>query len=106
MDGPTFSAVVALVFGLLSWLQLPALCAFIFDSTRAGADNYRYSLILGAILAAIGCLSGLHAFLRGARRALVVAGAVVNLSFIAAAILAPAMFDGACHAFYIEVSKD
>ena len=106
MDGATFSAVVALIFGLLSWLQLPALCAFIFDSTRAGADNYRYSLILGAILAVIGCLSGLHAYLSGARRALLVAGAVVNLSFIAAACLAPAMFDGACHAFYIDVSKE
>jgi hypothetical protein len=106
VDGATFSAVVALVFGLLSWLQLPALCAFIFDSTRAGADNYRYSLILGAILAVIGCFSGLHAFRRGTRGVLLVAGAVINLSFIAAASLAPGMFDGACHAFYIDVSKD
>lgn len=106
MDGATFSAAVALVFGAFSWLQLPALCGFIFDSTRAGAGNYRYSLILGALLAALGCASGAHAFLRGARRSLVVAGALLNLAFFAAALAAPGAFEGACHAFYIDVGSE
>ena len=103
MDGATFSALVALVFGAFSWLQLPALCGFIFDSTRAGAGNVRYSVLLGALLAVLGCVSGAHAFARGARRRLVIAGALLNLSFLAASLAAPGAFDGACRAFYIDV---
>ena len=57
--GAGFSAAVTLVFGLFSWLQFPALCGFMFSSTRAGADNFRYSLILGGFLGIVGLFSGL-----------------------------------------------
>jgi len=103
VEGSTFSALVALVFGAFSWLQLPALCGFIFDSTRAGAGNYRYSIILGAILALVGCVSGMHAYIRGSRGALAIAAAVLNLSFFATAVAAPGLFDGICRASYIDM---
>ena len=82
--GAGFSAAVTLIFGLFSWLQFPALCGFMFSSTRAGADNYRYSLYLGGMLAVVGLLSGLHALIRGPRGAMLIAGAVLNISFIVA----------------------
>ena len=104
MKGSTFSAAVALVFGAFSWLQFPALCSFMFSSTRAGADNFRYSLYLGGLLAAVGMLSALHAWSRGARPTLVALAAALNLAFVGAALAAPGWFDGACHALYVDVT--
>jgi len=44
-------AAIALVFGVLAWAQMPALCGFMFSSTRAGAENYVYSIWLGGLIA-------------------------------------------------------
>jgi hypothetical protein len=102
----SFPAAVTLVFGLFSWLQFPALCGFMFSSTRAGADNFRYSLVLGGFLAAVGLLSGLQALVRGPRGAMLIAGAILNLSFIVAAVAVPGGFDASCHALYTEVGNE
>ena len=104
--GAGFSAGVVLVFGVFSWAQFPALCGFMFSSTRAGADNFRYSLILGGLLALIGLLSGLRSLLRGPRTALLIAGALLNVSFIVAAVTATAWFDASCHDLYVDVSGE
>lgn len=101
-----FSAAVTLVFGLFSWAQFPTLCGFMFSSTRAGADNFRYSLILGALLALVGFFSGLRSLIRGPRGAMLVAGMVLNLSFIAAAAAVPDWFGVSCHALYTDVSDE
>src|SRR5258706_1604697 len=105
-SGAGFSAAITLVFGLFTWLQFPALCGFMFSSTRAGADNFRYSLILGGLLAIVGLLSGLRTLVRGPRGALLVAGAVLNLSFIVAAVSVPDWFGVSCHALYTEVNDE
>jgi hypothetical protein len=105
-SGAGFSAAVTLVFGLLSWLQFPTLCGFMFSSTRAGADNYRYSLILGALLALVGFFSGLRAFVRGPRGAMLTAGIALSLSFIIAAAAVPDRFGESCHALYTDVSDE
>jgi hypothetical protein len=105
VEGPVFSSLVALVFGAFSWLQFPALCGFMFSSTKAGADNFRYSLILGAILAAVGFFSGLHAWSREGRRGLAAAAMALNLAFVAAALAAPGWFDASCHALYVDVTE-
>ena len=86
--------------------QFPALCGFMFSSTRAGADNYRYSLYLGGLLAAVGLLSGLHSLVRGPRGAMLIAGAVLNISFIVAAVAVPDLFGVSCHALYTDVSDE
>ena len=105
-SGAGFSAAVTLVFGLFSWLQFPALCGFMFSSTRAGAENFRYSLILGALLALVGFFSGLRTLLYGPRSALLIAGMVLSLSFIAAAATVPDWFGVSCHALYTDVSEE
>jgi hypothetical protein len=105
-SGAGFSAAVTLVFGLFSWLQFPALCGFMFSSTRLGADNFRYSLILGALLALVGFLSGLRPLVQGPRGALLIAGVVLNLSFIVAAATVPDWFGVSCHALYTDVSDE
>jgi hypothetical protein len=104
--GAGFSAAVTLIFGLFCWLQFPALCGFMFSSTRAGADNYRYSLYLGGLLAMVGFLSGLTTLIRGPRGAMLIAGAVLNLSFIGAAVVVPDWFEVSCHALYTDVSDE
>jgi hypothetical protein len=106
VEGPTFSAAVALVFGVFSWLQFPALCSFMFSSTKVGADNFRYSLFLGGLLAAVGLLSGLHAWTRKARGALAITAIALNVAFIAAALAAPGWFDASCHALYVDVTGE
>ena len=105
-SGAGFSAAVTLVFGLFSWLQFPALCGFMFSSTRAGADNFRYSLILGALLALVGFLSGLRTLLYGPRSTLLIAGLALSLSFIVAAAAVPDWFGVSCHALYTDVSDE
>ncbi len=75
-----------------------------FSSTRAGADNYRYSLILGALLAAVGIFSALHAWTRRARGALFAGALLLNFGFIAATLAAPGWFDATCHALYVDVT--
>ena|SRR5258706_16086892 len=105
-SGAGFSAAVTLVFGLLSWLQFPTLCGFMFSSTRAGADNFRYSLILGGLLALVGFFSGLKSFLRGPRGGLLIAGMALSVSFIVAAAAVPDWFSVSCHALYTDVSDE
>jgi hypothetical protein len=104
--GAGFSAAVALVFGVFSWAQFPALCGFMFSSTRAGADNFRYSLWLGGLMAVIGLLSGLPALLRGPRGKLLILAALLNVSFIVAAATATEWFDASCHALYVDVTDE
>ena len=104
--GTGFSAAVALVFGIFAWAQFPALCAFMFSSTRLGADNFRYSLWLGGLLAIVGLLSGLEALIRGPRGAMLVLAAVLNASFIGASLAATGWFGTSCHALYVEVGND
>ena len=105
-SGAGFSAAVALVFGVFSWAQFPALCGFMFSSTRLGADNFRYSLYLGGMLAVIGLTSGLPALLRGSRGRMLIAGAILNVSFIVAAVAATEWFDASCHALYVDVTEE
>ena len=103
-SGAGFSAAVTLVFGLFSWLQFPALCGFMLSSTRLGADNFRYSLVLGCLLAVVGLLSGMRTLFDGPRSAILIVGMVLNLSFIVAAGVVPGWFDASCHALYTDVS--
>jgi hypothetical protein len=105
-SGRRFSAAVVLVFGLFAWAQFPALCGFMFSSTRLGADNFRYSLWLGGLLASVGLLSGLSALIRGPRGVLLIVGAVLNVSFIGAAVAETQWFGTACHALYIDVGNE
>jgi hypothetical protein len=104
--GTGFSAAVALIFGAFSWAQFPALCGFMFSSTRLGADNFRYSLWLGALLAVVGLLAGLRDLVRGPRGAMLIAGAVLNVSFIVAAATATEWFGESCHALYVDVTGE
>jgi hypothetical protein len=105
-SGSGFSSAVVLVFGIFSWAQFPALCGFMFSSTRAGADNFRYSLLLGGLLAVIGLLSGLRALLRSPRGTVLIVGAALNLSFIVAAVTATQWFGASCHALYVDVGNE
>lgn len=77
-----------------------------FSSTRLGADNFRYSLWLGGLLAVVGLLAGLGALLRGPRGAMLIAAAVLNLSFLCAALTATAWFGESCHALYVDVGNE
>jgi len=105
-SGTGFSTAVVLVFGVFSWAQFPALCGFMFSSTRLGADNFRYSLLLGGLLAVVGLLSGLHAMIHGPRGAILILGAALNVAFIGAAVTATGWFGSSCHALYIEVGNE
>ena len=98
--GGTFVAAVSLVFGVLAWAQMPAVCGFMLSSTLAGADNYVYSIWLGLLIAAIGFASGLRSLQRGGRHPALVAGAVLSAGFIASAVLGYRWYDDACHAVY------
>ena len=104
-SGAGFSSAVAFVFGVFCWAQFPALCGFMFSSTRAGVDNFRYSLWLGGLLAAIGLLSGLPAALRGPRGRLLVLAGLLNASFIVAAVAATEWFGASCRALYLDVTE-
>jgi hypothetical protein len=105
-SGAGFSGAVTLVFGVFSWAQFPALCGFMFSSTKAGADNFRYSLWLGGLLAVIGLASGARALQRGPRGALLIAGMVLNIAFVGAAACVTDRFDAACHALYMDVTEE
>ena len=96
-----FVAAVALVFGLLAWLQLPAVCGFMLSSTLAGAGNYVYSLWLGALLAVIGIAAGLRSLLRRGRHPLLLAGAAASVAFVLCAIFAHAWYAQACRDIYM-----
>lgn len=98
MEG--FVAAVALVFGLLAWLQLPAVCGFMLSSTLAGAGNYVYSLWLGVMLALIGIAAASGSLVRGARHPLLVAGFAASLAFLLCAAFAHRGYGSACGAIY------
>jgi len=105
-SGASFSGAVALVFGVFSWAQFPALCGFMFSSTKAGAGNFRYSLWLGGLLALIGLASGARSLRLGPRSALLIAGTTLNVAFIAASLTATQWFDASCHALYVDVTDE
>lgn len=98
--GETFVAAVSLVFGVLAWAQMPAVCGFMLSSTLAGAENYVYSIWLGVLIAAVGLASGLRSLRRGGRHVLLVTGALLSAGFIACAVLGHGWYDEACHAVY------
>ena len=98
--GGSFVAAVSLVFGILAWAQMPAVCGFMLSSTLAGADNYVYSIWLGAMIAVIGLASSLRAVLRRRRGRMLLIGALLSVGFIAFSALAHRAYDDACHVVY------
>jgi hypothetical protein len=99
-----FVAAVSFVFGVLAWLQLPAVCGFMLSSTLAGAENYVYSLSLGALIAVIGIAAGFRSLVRGSRHPLLLAGFAASLGFLACAAFAHAWYGDACRAIYAYFS--
>lgn len=95
-----FVGAVVSALGLFAWVQLPALCGFMFSSTRAGASNYRYSMVLGAIFAVLGLLSGARTALARPRAALLYTGMLVNVSFLLFNALAPGPYGQSCGWLY------
>ncbi|HYL89626.1 MAG TPA: hypothetical protein VEU32_12785 [Burkholderiales bacterium] len=91
---------MSLVFGVLAWAQMPAVCGFMLSSTLVGAENYIYSIWLGVMIAVIGLASSAHAFLRPRRRRMLVAGAALSAGFLAYAAIGERSYDEACHAVY------
>ena len=98
----SFTGAVCLAFGVLAWLQMPAVCGFMLSSTLRGAGNWVYSLWLGVLIAIVGLAAGLSSLVRGNRHALLLAGTVVSAGFIAFAALGHGWYDDACHAIYAE----
>src|SRR5512147_2124911 len=99
-----FAGAVSVAFGVLAWLQMPAVCGFMLSSTLVGADNYIYSIWLGVLLAAIGFASGLGPLLEGSLQPLVVAGAAASAGFLACAALAHEPYASACRAVYTALT--
>lgn len=95
-----FVAAVSIVFGVLAWAQLPAVCGFMLSSTLAGAENYVYSLWLGTLIAAIGVVAATRSMLQAPRHPLLVAGFALNAAFILCAVFAHARYGDACRAIY------
>ena len=91
-----FVAAVSLIFGVLAWLQLPAVCGFMLSSTLAGAGNYSYSLWLGVMIAVIGLASGGRALLRAGKHPLLFVGVLLNAAFLLWAVFGHASYAGAC----------
>lgn len=100
--GDTFVAVVSLTFGVLAWIQLPAVCGFMLSSTLVGADNYLYSIWVGFLFAVIGLASTVRALLRPRRRRMLVAGAILSAGFLVYAAVGQRSYDAACHAIFAE----
>ncbi len=100
----SFVAAVSFIFGVLAWAQMPALCGFMFSSTRAGAQNYVYSIWLGALIALIGLASALRSVLQGGRQPLLLAGFAASAGFIAFALLDQALYGSACRAVFTALS--
>ena len=95
-----FVAVVALVFGVLAWAQMPALCGFMFSSTLAGAGNFIYSVWLGALIALIGLATAAGPLLRGRRDPLLLIGPALGIAFLVCALVAPVPYESACRATF------
>lgn len=98
--GGTFVAAVSLVFGILAWAQMPAVCGFMLSSTLAGAGNYVYSIWLGVMIAVIGLASSLRAVLRRRHGAMLRVGALLSVGFILFSAIAHRAYDDACHVVY------
>ena len=98
----SFSAAVSFAFGVLAWLQMPAVCGFMLSSTLHGADNYIYSIWLGVLIAIIGLAAGLPSLLRRSGHWLLVVGMGLSAGFIICAALGYRSYDDACHAIYAE----
>jgi hypothetical protein len=95
-----FVAAVSFVFGVLAWLQMPAVCGFMLSSTKAGAGNYIYSIWLGVLIAIVGLASGLPSLLKRGRGVLLITGAVLSAAFIVGAAAAHEEYDVACHGVF------
>ena len=100
--GEKFVAAVCFAFGLLAWLQMPAVCGFMLSSTLRGAGNYIYSIWLGGLIAVIGLAAGLPMLLRRSGRRLLIVGIALCAGFIVSAALDYRGYDEACHAIYAE----
>lgn len=95
-----FVAAVSFVFGVLAWLQLPAVCGFMLSSTLAGAGNYIYSLWLGALLAIIGIAAAFRSLVSGSRHPLLLVGFAASVGFLACGAFAHAWYGDECRALY------
>lgn len=95
-----FVGAVVSALGLFAWVQLPALCGFMFSSTRAGASNVRYSMILGAIFAVMGLASGARTALGRQRASLLYAGLLVNAAFLLFVAFASSWYGHSCGWLY------
>ena len=74
----TFVAAVSAVFGVLAWLQMPAVCGFMLSSTLVGADDWVYSLWLGGLIAVVGLGSGLPSIVKGGRNPVLIAAVALS----------------------------
>ena len=101
-----FVAAIALVFGVLAWAQMPALCGFMFSSTLAGAANFTYSVWLGALIAVIGLASAAGPLWRGSRDPLLLAGTALGIAFLICALVAPVPYEAACRATFTAFTPD
>jgi hypothetical protein len=99
-----FVAAVALVFGVLAWAQMPALCGFMLSSTLAGAGNFIYSVWLGVLLAVIGVFSAAGALMLGSRNPMLVIGAALSVAFLFCALVGQQPYEAACRAVYMALS--
>lgn len=100
--GERFVAAVCFAFGVLAWLQMPAVCGFMLSSTLRGADNYMYSIWLGVLIAGIGLAAGLPSLVRRNGHWLLLVGMGLGAGFIVSAVLDYRGYDDACHAIYAE----
>jgi hypothetical protein len=100
--GDKFVAAVSFVFGVLAWLQMPAVCGFMLSSTLRGADNYIYSIWLGGLIAVIGLAAGLPSLVRRSGHWLLLCGMGLSAGFIVCAAVDYRGYDEACHAIYAE----
>src|SRR5258706_12806084 len=62
-QGQHFVAAVSFAFGMLAWLQMPAVCGFMLSSARPGAGHTRYSNLPGRVIRGRGLVSAIRPLL-------------------------------------------
>ena len=95
-----FVAAVALIFGVLAWAQMPALCGFMLSSTLVGAANFIYSIWLGVLIAVIGIFSAAGPLMLGSRNPMLLIGTALSVAFLVCALLGQAPYETACRATF------
>lgn len=102
----TFVAAVSAVFGVLAWLQMPAVCGFMLSSTLVGADDWIYSLWLGGLIAVVGLGSGLPSIVKGGRNPVLIAAVALSAGFLLCALLARGWYGAECRAVFTALTPD